>query len=531
MLPLAVILILLAMLFYWRADRRGPRTYGSARFASVWTIFKAGLFKREGVRIGDWTGSLGVHYSGGHVLTLGSTGRGKGVAAILPNLLRARRVFLVDPGGENTAIASKYWRAQGFAFAVINPFGEFAEEPYALPSHGFNPFDMLDPASKSFAADARAIAEMLTPRGGNDGGSNKYFKDSSEDAKTALIVHIMTTERPENRNLARLYALVNVDVAGWRKLTAAMKANRACDDLVRNEANNLERLLDQAPEEFSAIHSTTRQDLNWLAEPAVREKMKRSDFDFRMLKRSDAPGVVISVVMPLEYIESHAAITRLAMACAILAVQRRPFAEKDILFLLDEAAALGKINRFPNWLATLRKYRVSVWSIWQNLGQIKQLYNENWEGVIGNCGLLQVLGVADVQSARYTEQLLGRTTVWSTSQNARGERSMSQTARSLVTADELTRLRPDRLIALVAGMPPIILKKTPYWRQSELRGRYNPNPYRAGGTDGPDLASAAADRWASLYYALVCLMAPHPAVAVTVSILSTLMVLLWLASS
>lgn len=531
-LPLIFFAATCAALLYWRAGKRTDRTYGSARFASVWKVFKAGLFKQRGLRVGDWTGSLGVYYPGSHALTIGATGKGKGTTAILPNLLRTNRAFLVDPGGENTAIASKFWRARGYDFYCINPFDEFTEDPYRLPSHGFNPLDMLDPQSRSFAADARALAEMLTPRNNKEVGSNKFFKDAAEDAKTALIIHIMTAEPPENRNLARLYELVNVDTAGWYELIAAMKANRACADLVRNEANKIERRQEQSPEEFSAVDSTIQQDMNWLADPAIRASMTRSDIDFRVLKKGGGPGVVISVVMPLEYVETHGAITRLAMACTVLAAQRRPYAEEDILFLIDEAAALGKITRFPNWLATLRKYRVSVWSIWQNLGQIKQLYTDNWEGVLGNCGLIQILGVGDVQSAEYAERLLGRSTAWSTSVNPRGERSTSQTARPLLTADELLRLRPDKQIACVMGLPPIVLNKTPYWKQAALSGRYHPNPYRKGMGDRLQSSGGGiAESWAKLYYALVCLMAPHPTVAVIATVVMTLSVLLWLSPS
>lgn len=531
MLPLAILAAAFCALLYWRVDRKGSRTYGSARFASVWMLFRNKLFKARGLWIGEWIRQLDVYFDGTHALTFGASGSGKGTCAILPNLLRHSRMFVVDPGGENTAVAIKHWRREGYALSIINPFAMYGEHPYDLPVHGFNPLDLLDPASASFAADAKVLAEMLTPRLGNEGMNGSYFKDSSERIKMALLIHIKTTQPPEKQNLTRLYELVNMDTDGWTDLVEALRENDACDGLVRNEANTLTRIETQAPEEFSAIYSTLQQDLSWLADPQVRENMKRSDVDFGVLKDASKRGAVISVVMPLEYIETHAAITRLAMACTILTMQRRPQSAHKVLFLIDEAAALAKITRFPNWLATLRRYNVVIWSIWQNLGQVKQLYAANWEGVIANCGLLQVLGIADVETAEYSEKTLGRTTVTSTSTGARGEKSTSETARSLLTADELTRLKPEKMIVRIAGLDPLVLYKTPYWRQPALRGRFHANPYRFDKNTGPGIASGLLGRWAHIYYALVCLMAPHPAVAIAVTLTTIMAGLLWLGSS
>ena len=83
----------------------------------------------------------------------------------------------------------------------------------------------------------------------------------------------------------------------------------------------------------------------------MREKLSRSDVDFSSLKGhrpGKKKGKIIVVVQPPEYNESHAAIARLAMACTILELQRAPLAKNKVTFLIDEAASLGKLLRFPN---------------------------------------------------------------------------------------------------------------------------------------------------------------------------------------
>lgn len=507
--------LILLLLLGWRFDRKKSTTYGSARWTSVWTLFRKGLFKQRGLSIGDWTGRLSVHYDGTHAITFGPTGAGKGATAILPNLLSYPYFFLIDPGGENTAIAVKWWRKRRLLFGCINIFGMHGDAPWGLPAHGFNPLDFLDTASPAFAADSLVFAEMLTPRTGQEGGSNLYFKDAAQTAKRAMLVHIKTTEPKARQNLATLYEYVNSDAKGWKALIAAMKANPVCGGLVRQEAIKLERIGDQAPEEFSAIMSTIQQDLSFLADPLVREKLSRSDVDFSILKglKPGQKGGIIAVILPLEYMESHAAITRLALACAVLAMQRKPLARSKVVFLIDEAATLGKILRFPNWLATLRRYRVAIWSIWQNLGQVVDLYGKGWQTLIGNCGLLQILGVGDLETAEHTEKLLGKCTIPTASTNGRGERSTSETARPLLMQDELRRLEEDDQIVFIGNLPPIKLRKTPYWRRPELRGRFYPNPYRDDKTPGVGIADELSALWGAIYYALVWWMAPHPLAA------------------
>ncbi|MHC2633954.1 type IV secretion system protein VirD4 [Bradyrhizobium liaoningense] len=509
----AVVGLILILLLAWRFDGNKSDAYGSAQWSKIWKPFRRGLLEGRGLLVGDWTGQLCIHYEETHAITFGHSGSGKGVSAILPNLLSYPWFFLLDPGGENTAVAAKYWRKRRMPFACINIFGMHAEAPWALPAHGFNPLDFLDVKSTTLAADALVFAEMLTPRTGSEGGSSAYFKDTSETAKQAFIVHIMTTEPKARQNLATLYEYVNGDAAGWKALLTAMKDSPAAGGLVRDLSHRLARIAKESPPEFSAIRSTIQQDLSFLADPLVRQKFSRSDVDFSILKGlAGQSGGIISVILPLEYMESHAAIARLALACAVLEMQRKPLAKEKVVFLIDEAATLGKVKRFPSWLATLRKYRVVIWSIWQNIGQLSDLFGRGWQTLVANCSLVQILGVADLETAEHTEKLLGKCTIDVVSTNGRGERSTSQTARPLLMQDELRRLKENRQIVFIGNLLPMKLKKTAYWQRPELAGRYYRNPYFDQDAPGLSAGDGMAAAWGSVYHALVLLMAPHPVV-------------------
>ncbi len=53
-----------------------------------------------------------------------------------------------------------------------------------------------------------------------------------------------------------------------------------------------------------------------------------------------------------------------------------------------------------------------MWPIFQNIGQLVDLYGKGWQTIVANCGLLQILGIGhDLETAEHTERLLGKCTV------------------------------------------------------------------------------------------------------------------------
>ncbi|TXL75140.1 type IV secretory system conjugative DNA transfer family protein [Vineibacter terrae] len=502
-------------LLAWRF-RSTPRTYGSAGWLSVFDAFRYGLFRKRGLMVGDWTGLLPVHYDGTHAITYGAAGSGKGTTVIIPNLLHYRFIFLNDPGGENAAVAIRQWRKRGFAVYAINPFGMHRGKPWELPSHAFNPFDFLDPASETFAADAKLCAEILTPRSGRENGSAKYFIDRAQTWKHASIVHIKTTEPRDRQNPGTMYDHVHLDVAGWKKLLAAMKANPACGGFVRSVAIDMERMEKQASEEFSAVLSTVQQNLEWIAEPKARAAVSRSDVDFSALKGlRKQKGAVIAVILPLQYKETHKAIPRLAMQSAVWEMERGTLAREKVLFEIDEAASLGRIESLPQWLAELRKYRVQ-WSLqFQNVAQPKYLYEKEWQTFQGNAGLKRFIGVRDPETAKEVEVYCGRCTITVRSRSSGGGFTLSETGRELVMLDEVLRWADTEMIAFIDNLYPLRLNKTPYWNRPEFAGRYHRNPYY-GKERGAEFGTGARVLWGRLVYLAAWWLTPHPMAALLI---------------
>lgn len=481
-----VLVVLLLVLLKWRLAKRRTE-YGAACWLPAWSAQGAGLFRGEGLLIGDWTGRLPVYYNGGgHALTVAPTGMGKGTCAIIPNLLRHPWLFVVDPGGENTAVAVAAWRRKNYEIVCLNPWRKHNAAPWSLPSDQLNPVAILDPNSASFVSDADLLAEMIVTRSGRESGNSSFFKDEAQSGLRAMLLHIATAEPQVRRNLLTLRQYITADAKAWDQLVTAMRVNQAAGGLIAREAVQFERREAQAGEEFSAILSTMKQDTNFIEDPIMQQALGGMSADLSGLKGyskggKKIAGCAVTIVIPLEYIETHAAYARLVTAVALWTMQRGPLARGRVLFLLDEFPALGPMKRIASGLATLRKYRVWLWPIVQNLGQLKNLYGANWQTFISNAGLLQFIGAGDIETAGYISSYCGEATIEVVTKSRAGE-SRSLARRQLAMPDEIMCLKDDLQIVSIGNMRPLLLKKTPYWERPEI-GNYNPNPYVARGAE------------------------------------------------
>jgi type IV secretion system protein VirD4 len=460
-----------------------PSTFGSAGWLRPWVASGNRMFRGDGLLVGDWAGLLPVYYQGsGHALTVAPTGSGKGVAAILPNLLRYPWIFLVDPGGENTAVAAKAWRDKGYEFYCLNPWGMHAAAPWSLPAHAVNPLDVLDPASQTFVSDAGLLAEMIVTRSGREDGSTSFFKDEAQSGLRAFIMHIATTEEPARRNLLTLRKYVTSRADAWESLLAAMEANQVAGGIVAREAVQMGRREAQAPEEFSAVLSTMKQDTNFIEDPVLQRALAASTTDLTAIKGTAAgrslAGCAVSVVIPLQYLETHAAYARLIIGVMLLTMQRPPLARGRVLFLLDEFPALKRVDRIADGLATLRKYRVLLHPIIQNIGQLKQLYAKNWQTFLSNAGMKQFIGAGDIETAQYVSDLCGEGTITTFSKGPNGK-TKSQTKRRLATAQEIIQMDKRLQIVFFDNLKPMLLRRTAYWLRPSLRGTFERNPFQA----------------------------------------------------
>jgi type IV secretion system protein VirD4 len=196
---------------WWRAKFGGFRpagggVHGSAHFASERQV-KDSLGGAAGLIVGreNRRGGQLLRYAGqAHLLTIAPTRSGKGVGAIIPNLLTAdRSVLCIDPKGENAHITARA-RAKFGPVYVLDPFDISGQ-----PSATFNPLAGLDPDSLDLAEDAALLADALVHDPPGQVGE-AHWNEEAKALIAGVILYVVCEEHTEVRTLATVRELMTL---------------------------------------------------------------------------------------------------------------------------------------------------------------------------------------------------------------------------------------------------------------------------------------------------------------------------------
>ena len=134
-------------------------------------------------------------------------------------------------------------------------------------------------------------------------------------------------------------------------------------------------------------------------------------------------------------------------------------------FVMDEFANVALPDEFDKLLSTMRSKGISVSIILQNLAQLKALYKDSWESIVGNCDELFYLGGNEQSTHKFLSEYLGKETLdtntygKSTGHSGNYSTNYQQTGRELLTADEVRLLDNDYALLFIRGEKPIFDKK------------------------------------------------------------------------
>ena len=455
-------------------------------------------------RAGRRPGPL-LRYDGpGHVLTVAPTRSGKGVGAVVPNLLGHPGALVVtDPKGENYAVTARHRRQAGHDVQALDPFDVVGG------AAAYNPLDALDPAGLDAADDAAMIADMLVvPREGVSGDS-AFWDTEAKALLSGLVLHVAAEERGPKRSLPHVRELLTLPPEAFTEFLKTMERSKKAHGLVARAAA---RLRQKSDKERSGVVSSAQNHTHFLDSPRMRRVLSRSTFDLSALKRpagrlsvggdgalADGDGAAgllsLYVVIPPDRLDSYRGWVRLVVASSLLAVTRTPGQPRyRALFLLDEFANLGRMEPVLRAYSLLAGYGAQIWIFLQDLSQLRGTYRDKWGSFLANADVLQAFGTNDHETADLLSKMLGEATVLSANagQNrgtntpfglpsfSRGRsEGHSETGRPLLTPDEVRRLPPDEQILFVRGAAPVLAHRLRYYEDAEYHGLHEPNPMRA----------------------------------------------------
>lgn len=401
-----------------------------------------------------------------HTAVFAPSGAGKNVSIVEPLLLTSRESCIVtDIKGENAEITGAHrQRVFGQKIMLLDPWHVTTDKPARC-----NVLDLIDKDDPQCLDKIRALAEAIVEKNPNE--REPHWPRRAADFIAGAIAAVIHFCPPELRSLQQVAEII-ADKSLLAQAIEAMKHSTAHGGLLARMGHDMSRSVEK---ELESILSTANGSLAFLSTPAVMESTQTtSDFDLAALY--ERQGATIYLVIPLQYMKSHAGLMRLwVTAFTKYIVSRGIKNQRPVNVILDECASVmaGHGEALEEMLAVGRGFKLKVTAIFQSLAQLKKLFPEGQEGVLLANTSQIFFGVNDHQTAEYVSARLGEETIiahsgsssYGTSQQGGQQggyscstnisHSWQQLGRRLLKPEEVAGLDPRIAITFTPGVPPL----------------------------------------------------------------------------
>lgn len=464
--------------------RRRP-LHGEARFATRREIASAGLLGDQGIILGR-IGRRCLMLRGQQGVVLAAPPRaGKGVGVVIPNLLNwPDSVICVDIKRENWTLTAGFRAHSGQACFLFDPFAEDGR------SARWNPFFYVSPDPLKRVNDLQRIAEMLYPDPPN---VDPFWTASARSLFLGIALYLFETpSMPKTIGEVLRQGMASDDEGfghHWKRIIEGRSAGKF--PLSPQCVRALYDVIDLAPVTASSIRKTFTSRLDLWLNPILDAATSGNDFDLRELRRR--PTSIYVGVNP-DDLHRLRPVLSLFFQQAI-GLQTRALPEHDptlkhqVLMMLDEFAALGRIPIIAEAVSYLPGYNVRVVLVIHTPAQLREVYGVNGaETMLKSLAARIVFAPKDFADAREISDELGVTTVRARTVSrplfelgdSKGRRSrsvsVSEQRRPLLLPQEVKALGSRQALIFYEGLWPIRCKKLRYFEDARFRARLLPPP-------------------------------------------------------
>jgi type IV secretion system protein VirD4 len=464
-------------------------------------VEEAGLLRAAGVFLGRLGNRYLRHDGPEHVMAFAPTRSGKGVGLVIPTLLSWTGSAVVhDIKGENWQLTAG-WRSKFSHCLMFNP-----TDPR---SARYNPLLEVRKGPDE-VRDVQNIADVLVdPEGALERRS--HWEKTSHSLLVGAILHVLYAE--EEKTLARVATFLSDPQRSFAHTLRRMMATNHLGTPEHPQvhpvvASAAREVLNKSENERSGVLSTAMSFLGLYRDPTVA--MTTAACDWRIVDLVDATRPVsLFLVIPPSDISRTKPLVRLVLNQIGRRLTERlegdpaKHRKHQLLMMLDEFPALGRLDFFETALAFMAGYGIRAYLIAQSLNQISKAYGEN-NAILDNCHVRIAFSSNDERTAKRISDALGTATELRAQRNYAGHRlapwlshvmvSRQETARPLLTPGEVMQLPPADELILVSGLAPIRAKKLRYYEDRNFIARVSDAPVLG---EGPyaDRPAPRSDDW------------------------------------
>ena len=454
--------------YYNRKNYRRNEEYGSAKWANNKAVnkkytekdYSSNKILSQNVRIG-LDGRR--HRRNLNTLVIGGSGAGKTRFFGKPNLMQCNTSFVVlDPKGEQLRDVGNLLEKEGYVIKVVDLIN-------MNRSHCYNPFRYIKD-DKDVLKLITNLIRNTTPKGSQ---TNDPFWEKSETALLeALCLYLLHEAPEEEQNFTMVMEMIaaaevkeddeeyqspldelfeRLEIRNPNSL--ALKQYKIYKQAAGKTAKSIlisvgVRLSAFNLESIANLTATDELELDLVGErkTAIFAVIPDNDSTFNFLI-----GMLYTQLFQMLYYQAD--------------IVHGGALPVPVHFLMDEFANVALPDEFDKLLSTMRSRLIFVSIIIQNLAQIKGLYKDSWESIVGNCDTLYYLGGNEQSTHKFMSEYLGKETLDTNTYGKSSGRSgnystnYQQAGRELLTPDEVRLLDNDYGLLFIRGERPVFDKK------------------------------------------------------------------------
>ena len=417
-----------------------------------------------------------------NVLVVGGSGSGKTRFFIKPNLMQLHSSYVVtDPKGSIAVECGKLMLRNGYKVKIFNSIN-------FKKSHHYNPF--------AYIHSEKDILKLVTTLIANTKGDGKSGDDFWQKAETllytALIGYIHYEAPEEEQNFATLIEFINAMEVREDDETFENNVDLAFKELASREPNHFAV---RQYKKYKLAAGKTAKSINIscgarLAPFDIQELREITMYDELELDTLGDRKTALFLIMSDTDSTFNFLISMIYSQLFNLLCEKADDVyggrlPVHVRCLIDECANIGQIPNLEKLMATIRSREISACLVLQAQSQLKALYKDNADTIIGNCDSSIFLGGKEPGTLKELNQALGKETIdtFNTGESRGREVSYSlnyqKLGKDLATIDELAVLDGGKCILQLRGVRPFLSDKYDITKHPNYKYLSDANPRNA----------------------------------------------------
>ena len=398
-----------------------------------------------------------------NVLVIGGSGSGKTRFYVKPNLMQMHSSYCVtDPKGTIVLECGKMLEDNGYEIKILNTIN-------FKKSMKYNPFAYIR-SEKDILKLVQTI--IANTKGEGEKAGEDFWVKAEKLYYTALIGYIFYEAPREEKNFATLLDMIDASEVREDDETYMNPIDRLFEALEKKEPTHFavkqyKKYKLAAGKTAKSILISCGARLAPFDIQELRDLMSEDELELDTLgDRKTALFVIISdtddtfnFVVSIMYSQLF---NLLCDKADDVYGGRLPV---HVRCLLDEFANIGLIPKFEKLIATIRSREISASIILQAQSQLKAIYKDNADTIVGNCDSTLFLGGKEKTTLKELSETLGKETIdlYNTSETRSNQKSFGlnyqKTGKELMSQDEITVMDGGKCIFQLRGVRPFLSDK------------------------------------------------------------------------